>query len=137
LITQSLQRGAGVSGRTLRATANLRFDPEYPLRTRRWDEPGWVIDTLSVWVRDTLVAWVAWSYDEFVEDWEPRASLFRSWQHPQTPEIYFQVDSDGHLTGVWEESPAGKYIAAKMLYDTSRPAFSVVKREFVAAPVDR
>jgi hypothetical protein len=136
VITQSLQRGAGVSGRILRATANLTFDPQYPLRTQRWDRPGWVIDTLCIQVRDTLVAWLAWSYEEFVEDWEPRESLFRTWDHPGRPEVYFQVDADGHLMGVWKRSPQDKYIAAKMLFDTSKPAFTVVKREFVAGPVD-
>jgi hypothetical protein len=136
VITQSLQRSAGVSGRRLRYTANLTFDPQYPLRTRVWDEAGWVTDTVLVRLRDTLVAWLVWDYEEFVENWEKGYSLFRDWQHVKTPEFYFQADPQGHLVGVWRNKPEGKYIAAKMYADTSRPDFDSLKRDFIRNPRD-
>lgn len=135
LITQSFQRSRGVSGRRLEYSANLTINPEFPLRTRQWEEPGWVVDTLSVWVRDTLVAWVAWTYDEFVDNWEKNATLFRDWQHKRQPELYFKTDLFAHLTHVWTVQPEGQYVAAKMYADTSQPAFDSLKRAFIYGPV--
>lgn len=134
LITQTYQRSRGVSGRRFEYSANLVPKPEFPLLSRKWEQPGWVVDTLSVWVRDTLVAWVAWSYDEFVDNWERNTSLFREWQHKRSPELYFKVDALSHLTNVWSVQPQGEYIAAKMYADTSLPAFDLLRREFIRAP---
>jgi hypothetical protein len=131
VITQSLQRAPGVSGRTLRPTANLRLDAGFPLRTRTWDRPGWVVDTLSVWVRDTLVAALEWSYDEWVENWEKNYTLFRDWKHDRHPDIYFQVDREGHLAALWTERPPGPYIAAKMTTVLSEPDFETEKKAFI------
>jgi hypothetical protein len=131
VITQSLQREAGVSGRALRPTANLRLDPRFPLRTRRWDQAGWVVDTLSVWVRDTLVASIDWSYNEWVNNWEKNYTLFRDWTHEHHPDLYFQIDTAGHLAAMWTHRPAGRYIAAKLNTLTSEPDFESVKKDFI------
>lgn len=131
VITQTYQRSRGVSGRRFEYSANLVPNPQYPLESRRWEEPGWVVDTLSLWVRDTLVAWVAWSYDDFVDNWEKNTTLFRDWQHKRSPELYFKVDLLSHLTNVWATQPSGQYVAAKMYADTSKPSFDSLKREFI------
>ena len=131
VITESYQRSRGVSGRRLEYSANLIPRPEFPLRSRTWEEPGWVVDTLSLWVRDTLVAWVAWSYDEMVDNWEKNTTLFRDWHHKRWPELYFKVDLLSHLTNVWIEEPADQYIAAKMYADTSKPAIDALKKAFI------
>lgn len=134
VITETYQRTRGVSGRRLEYSANLIVQPEYPLITQRWEEPGWVVDTLSIWVRDTLVSWMAWNYEEFVDNWERNTTLFRSWQFKRSPELYFKVDVLSHLTHVWFTQPAGEYIAAKMYADTSKPSFDSLKKEFMYAP---
>jgi len=131
VITESLYRSAGLSSRVVGGTYNLRFDPAYPNRTRRWSGPGWVVDTLSVWVRDTLVAQLMWTYEEFAENWQQGELLFREWQHDLRPRFYFQVDGNGHLMGVWPAKPQGKYIAARAPTDTSKPAWETLKRAFV------
>lgn len=133
VITESLQRGAGVSSRICRSTANLTLSKQFPLRTRIWDKAGWVTDTLQIRIRDTLVAWLSWHYEEFVENWEKSNLLFRSWEH-ESPEVYFQTDRDGHLLHVWKSEPQGKYIAAKMVSDTSRPDFDSLKKYFISHP---
>jgi hypothetical protein len=135
LITESFYRSRGVSGRHFEYSANLVPSPDFPLRTRQWEEPGWVVDTLSVWVRDTLVAWVAWSYDEFVDNWEKNTTLFRDWQYKRQPELYFKTDFAAHLSQVWTVQPEGQYVAAKMYADTSQPAFDSLKRAFMYGPV--
>jgi hypothetical protein len=136
VITQSYQRGPGVSGRILGYSANLKTSPDFPLRTRQWDEAGWVVDTASIWVRDTLVSWLAWTYDEFLDNWESNYSLFREWKHDRQPELYFQLDANGHMKDLWTFKPEGKYIAAKMYADTSRPSFDSLKKAFIRAPLD-
>jgi hypothetical protein len=134
LITQSWERSRGVSGRRFEYSANLVPNPQFPLRSRSWEAPGWVVDTLSVWVRDTLVAWVAWSYDEFVDNWERNTTLFRDWQHTRQPELFFKIDTLVHLAKVWTKEPANEYIAARMYADTSKPAFDSLKRAFMYGP---
>ena len=94
-----------------------------------------MVDTLSVWVRDTLVAWMAWTYDEFVDNWEKNATLFRDWQYKRQPELFFQVDANVHMSQVWTSEPQGVYIAARMYADTSLPAFDSLKRAFIYGPV--
>jgi hypothetical protein len=131
IITQSLMRSAGVSGRELHPTANLVLDPGWPITTRRWDGPGWLVDTLSVWVRDTLVASIDWSYTEWVDNWEKNYTLFRNWEHTRHPDIYFQVDPAGHLRHVWTRRPLGMYIAAKLSSIVSEPVFEAQKQAFI------
>jgi len=131
VITQTLMRSAGVSGREMHPTANLVLDPAYPLSTRRWDKPGWVVDTLSVWVRDTLVASIDWRYTEGVDSWERNYALFRKWEHDRHPDIYFEVDPAGHLKSVWIHRPLGKYIAAKLNTIVSKPDYETEKSAFI------
>lgn len=131
VITQTLMRSAGVSGREMHPTANLVLSPAYPLTTKVWDKPGWVVDTLSVWVRDTLVASIDWSYTEWVDNWEKNYTLFRDWEHKRHPDIYFEVDPSGHLNSVWTRRPLGKYIAAKLSTVVSEPDFEALKKAFI------
>lgn len=135
IITQSLQRRAGVSGRVIWPTANLKFDSLYALRTRRWDSAGWVVDTLGVTVRDTLIASIDWSYKEFVDNWEKNYSLFRNWEHERTPDLYFQLDTAGHIKNVWKQKPPERYIAAKLNKIVSTPDYDSLHSAFVSDPV--
>ena len=89
------------------------------------------MDTLSVWVRDTLVAAIEWSYDEWVNNWEKNYTLFRDWKHEHHPDIYFKVDTLGHLSRVWLGRPAGEYICAKMTVIESQPDFDSLKQAFI------
>jgi hypothetical protein len=135
IITQSLHRRAGVSGREIWPTANLSFDSAYALRTRRWDSVGWVVDTLCVTVRDTLVASIDWSYKEFVDNWEKNYSLFRNWEHERSPDLYFQLDTGGHIRNVWKQKPADRYIAAKLHKIVSLPDYDSLHSAFISEPV--
>lgn len=135
IITQSLERSAGVSAREIWPSANLTLDSAYPLRPGRWSHPGWVVDTLLVTVRrDTMVASIDWTYQEFVDNWEKNYSLFRDWEHKRSPNIHFQLNTDGHVIWASKHMVGTRRNAAKLAKVAASPPFDSLRDAFIKSP---